>query len=449
MIRFFLIAFLTISIYVQAAREYTVPERIFKMTGMETNFTSGDLLYESQAAGYYTGGGGMVVRSPVTSTQLVSAHLPEIQAGCGGIDIYTGGFSFIKGKQLVEALQGITSNAAGFAFMLGLESVSPNASNTMRQLQSWANTINGIGMNSCETAAQLVGSVWPASDMASQHICRAVGTGGTKKFFDDYIEARHQCSTKVNQNNEQIKKYQVLTGEYNIAWEALMALPFFKDAKNLGLAEMYMTLVGTFIVSEQDVKFYFSKAEDHQFLTNLLDGGTVIKYKCQDDKNNKCLTIKETAEVLSKDDSWFSRIRSTIASMASKTINDESLDASEKGLLSTTRLPLYKIINVLSAYHRGNSFSAEMDGIADIVTWDVLSQIIYEALDSVTRGCQQLRANSMYSAEIDQYLEDLERVKKIVSRYDRKIQKAMDLEMRLLQKLQLLEKQINSEIMVY
>lgn len=446
MIKYLFSFYLIISSSVYATREYSVPERLFKMAGAETNVSSGDLLYKSQAAGYYTGGGGVVVRSPVKSTQLMSVHLPEIQAGCGGIDIFTGGFSFINSKQLVEALQAVASNSAGFAFMLGLESVSPSISNTMRQMQSWANTVNGIGMNSCETAAQLVGSVWPANDMASQHICRSIGT--KNQLFGDYIEGRHQCSNldKI-QNKNDLKKYMPLSGNYNIAWEALMALPYFKSNNNKDLAEMYMTFVGTFVVSEQNVQFYFSKAEDSQFLTNLLDGGIVKKYTCED--KDKCLVILEKDEAISNEDSWFYKIRKTIASMENKTVNDEPLNESEKGLLSTTRLPLYKIINVLSAYHRGNSFTSEMDSIADIVTWDVLSQIIHEAIDAVTRGCQHLRANSMYSAEIDQYIKDLDRVKMIVARYEKNVQKAMDLEMRLLQKLQLLEKQINSEIMVY
>ena len=445
MIKLFAVCFLVFSCYLQAAREYTVPERLFKMVGAETNVSQGDLLYKSQAAGYYSGGGGMIVRSPVKSSQPMGVNLPEIQAGCGGIDIYTGGFSFITSDQLKEAMQAIASNSAGFAFMLGLESVSPSASNTMRQLQSWANTINGIGMNSCETAAQLVGSVWPASDMASQHICRTIGT--KNPLFGDYIESRHQCSTKNQRNESEIKKYMPLTGEYNIAWEALMAQPFFKDPEKKELAEMYMTLVGTFIVSDQGVQFYYSKAEDSHFLTNLLEGGNVKKYSCND--KEKCLIISENEQVISTEDSWFSKIRKAIAGMELKVRNDVPLDTSEKGLLSTTRLPLYKIVNVLSAYHRGSSFASEMDSIADIVTWDVLGQIINEALEAVRKGCRHLRANSMYGAEIDLYIKDLDRVEMIVRNYERKTQQAMDLQMRLLQKLQLLEKQVNSEIMVY
>lgn len=448
MIKFLFSCFLiSTSITIYAAGVMTVPERLFRMTDSEVNITEGDLLYKSQAAGYYTGGGGMVVRSPVKTFKLANAHLPQIQSGCGGIDIYTGGFSFINGKQLVEALQSISSNAQGFAFMLGLESISPAASNTIRQLQSWANAVNDIGINSCEKAAQLVGSIWPANEMASQHICRTMGASG--KQFHDYVDGRHQCallSSNPAQKNK-IKEYQPLEGDYNIAWESLRSQPYFRDYQNLALAEMYMTLVGTFVVKDQKAQFHFSKAEEPNFLKRLLEGGMVTKYTCKD--KDKCLEVIEAEEELNLEDSWFYKIRRTLANMQQKAIQDEPLDSAEKGLLCTSRLPLAKIVNVLSAYHRGKTCAVEMDSIAEIITWDVLAQVINEAIETVRRGCLYLQANSIYRGDTDRYLADLERVRKVVQKYEAHAHKAIDLEMRLIQKMQLLEKQINSEIMVY
>jgi hypothetical protein len=59
-----------------------------------------------------------------------------------------------------------------------------------------------------------------------------------------------------------------------------------------------------------------------------------------------------------------------------------------------------------------------------------------------------LRAKSMYVADIDQYLSGLEHVRKIVEKYEEHSHKAIDLEMRIIKKIQLLEQQLNSEIMV-
>ncbi len=42
--------------------------------------------------------------------------LPDINAGCGGIDAYLGSFSFINGEQLQRFVKQIMSNAAGYFF---------------------------------------------------------------------------------------------------------------------------------------------------------------------------------------------------------------------------------------------------------------------------------------------------------------------------------------------
>ncbi len=433
-------------VQVLGSHKVSVPERLFNMIGSDVNVSEGDLLYKSQAAGYFSGGGGMVVRSPVKMIQPVGIHLPTVNAGCGGIDIYTGGFSFISSDQLIQGLESIASNAPGYAFMLGMESVSPTITNTMRQLQSWANTANGIGINSCEAAARLVGSVWPAQDMAQQHICRTF----SDTTFSDYLDGRNKCSNvqeRIKLENANKEKLP-LEAEYNIAWEALMSQPHFKDVANRELAEMYMTLVGTFVVPlHGEIRFHFSKAEDTEFLTRLLEGGKVRKYKCRDIE--KCLFVDEVDVEISPTSSWSAKIRTALTSMQEKVINDIPLDESEKGLLCTSRLPLFKIVNVISAYHRGRPCPVELDSISEIVSWDVLSQVIKEAIDCVRRGCLQIRKNSMYADDIDRYLNDLERVQQVVTRYETQAHKAIDLEMRLFQKMQLLEKQVNSEIMVY
>ncbi len=46
--------------------------------------------------------------------QLVSMTLPDINAGCGGIDAYLGSFSYINSEQLQRFAKQIMSNAAGY-----------------------------------------------------------------------------------------------------------------------------------------------------------------------------------------------------------------------------------------------------------------------------------------------------------------------------------------------
>lgn len=59
--------------------------------------------YEGQSAGYYTLG-SMHARIPVQNTQITSIQLPSIKAGCGGINQFNGGFSFLNSTEITGLL---------------------------------------------------------------------------------------------------------------------------------------------------------------------------------------------------------------------------------------------------------------------------------------------------------------------------------------------------------
>ena len=80
-------------------------------------------------------------------------------------------------------------NAAGFAFELALETISPVIAETMAKLRALAQWVNSQNLNSCETAQALVGAVWSKNDRASASICAAIGT--SQGIFSDYAAAKH------------------------------------------------------------------------------------------------------------------------------------------------------------------------------------------------------------------------------------------------------------------
>jgi len=69
-------------------------------------------VYETQSARYATLG-GLSYRAPITQPfRLLSLQTPRFSAGCGGLDLYGGGFSVMNADQFVEALRAIGQNAA-------------------------------------------------------------------------------------------------------------------------------------------------------------------------------------------------------------------------------------------------------------------------------------------------------------------------------------------------
>lgn len=92
--------------------------RFWNDLGATSTFT-GPTTFQGQAAGYYTGG-SLRVRSGTRTAQLGSIQLPSVEAGCGGIDIFSGSLSLISKNELVQLSKAIAANAVGYAFDLAL-----------------------------------------------------------------------------------------------------------------------------------------------------------------------------------------------------------------------------------------------------------------------------------------------------------------------------------------
>ena len=75
--------------------------------------------YQGQQRGYVMGE-SMSVRIPQETIAPFSFTPPSLRAGCGGIDIVTGGFSYLNFQYLVKKLQSILQTAPAFAFQLAL-----------------------------------------------------------------------------------------------------------------------------------------------------------------------------------------------------------------------------------------------------------------------------------------------------------------------------------------
>ena len=84
----------------------------FDDMGAAANAT-GPVAYQGQSAGYYSGG-NIWTRFPQKNVNPVNLQLPGVKAGCGGIDVFSGSFSFINTDEIVAMLKATANNALGF-----------------------------------------------------------------------------------------------------------------------------------------------------------------------------------------------------------------------------------------------------------------------------------------------------------------------------------------------
>ncbi len=164
--------------------------QFFNKLGFASNTTQPGV-WQGQAAGYAYGG-SLYARTQVKNVQLISMTLPDINAGCGGIDAYLGSFSFINGEQLQRFVKQIMSNAAGYFFDLALQTTVPEIKTAKDFLQKMASDINSMNLSSCQAAQGIIGGLFPRTQVSQQKVCQDIA--GESNIFADWAASRQGCT---------------------------------------------------------------------------------------------------------------------------------------------------------------------------------------------------------------------------------------------------------------
>ena len=340
--------------------------------------TTGPTAFHGQASGHWTLG-NLYLRAPVRSEQIATVSLPSFRAGCGGIDAFAGAFSFINSDQLIAFGRAVAQNAAGFAFELALETISPVIAETMSKLRALAQWVNAQNLNSCETAQALVGAAWSRNDRASAAICAAIGT--SQGLFSDYAAARHGCGSEGKRNSTLASASGPMADQVpvnvNYAWKAARASSLL--AGDTRLAEFAMSVSGTAIVTapvaDSDtagprVRILEPLALDRRVTEVLMEGGGALPvYRC--DETARCLNPTLGRVTVPARRGFRSRVAGLLRDLVDAVRTDTAPPAEALGLVNLTTLPVYRVANVAAAY-RGAVVDQEMDALAEAVALDVL-----------------------------------------------------------------------------
>ncbi|HFZ2274801.1 TPA: conjugal transfer protein TraH, partial [Klebsiella pneumoniae] len=251
----------------------------FNKLGFASN-TSQPQVWQGQAAGYASGG-SLYARTQVKTIQLVSMTLPDINAGCGGIDAYLGSFSFINSEQLQRFGKQIMSNAAGYFFDLALQTTVPEIKTAKDFLQKMATDMNSMNLSSCQAAQGIVGGLFPRTQVAQQKVCQDIA--GESNIFSDWAASRQGCTVGGKMDSVQDKasdkdKERVMKN-INIMWNALSKNRLFDGNKEL--KEFIMTLTGTLIFGENsEITPLPARTTDQDLIRAMMEGGTAKIYHC-------------------------------------------------------------------------------------------------------------------------------------------------------------------------
>lgn len=428
----------------------------FKGAGLASNVTRPGV-YQDQTAGFYSGG-SIVARNSVRNAQLATVQMPGFRAGCGGIDLWGGGFSHIKSEQLVEMARNIGSATASYAFMLAVQTVSPQIYNIMNELQNLASQINQTNINSCEAGATLLGGMWPKTDQSSKHLCQAMGTN--LGMFSDYSASRQECgaggdrSRVINSRGSDPRYKDMFAGEFNLAWKAIQANAFLSGDKEL--AQLFLTLVGSIIVRTSGSQSSFFKgsaksdasfevinlpghADRDDVITGLLVGGQTPLYACNDEA---CLYPSLSHITLSDQSALQKRVGAILESLVQKIYDDGEPTPEEKDFLNSTRLPVFKMLNVLTAFRKGQA-PLDIHQYADLIALDVLYKYILEVIDIVHDSVTQLRSVQVDETHMERFLNNLRIARERITARRNNAFQHMDNVLSFVEATQVVEKQLH------
>ncbi len=363
--------------------------------------------YKGQAANYYTGGSAYI-RTPIKQAQLVSLTVPEIKAGCGGIDLFSGGFSFINSDQLVQMGKAIVANAVPFAVDLALQTWAPQLKNVKDRLEAIARDINALSLNSCETAQASVAALSGFAGIGNkQYICSTMGT--QSNAFADWAAAKNGCNneSEVNRQISRATKDNNLkdhiAANRNIIWYSLKNNPLLIGDDTL--AEFFISLSGTIVYNEKThvTRYPSLLTSNNNLISVLTKGGDVILYQCDKRGADQCLNPTENKVKFEKNTTLQAKVTQLLRAIIMKYQNDTDLSAREKHFIESISLPVLKMMTV--SLESGYSLNATLSAYSEVITTDLVTAYLQDALRLIN---STLNAKGSHPDDVDKLYQVIE-----------------------------------------
>lgn len=364
--------------------------------------------FRGQAMNLYTGG-SLMMRAPGRNYPLVNAQLPSLRAGCGGIDLYGGAFSFINKQQFISLLQNIGSNAVGYAFKLALQSISPDIDKLLTELQDQINKINAMNINSCEAAQALVNGVVGEFDNSVQSGCANISQ--YLGSVSDRAEARLTCATNApavvrtaaSSSDPNVRNATFVKG--NVTW---LALKQVGGAISREEKELIMSVIGSVILTPPaDDGSGASPRYVEPTLVGLRDlllgrgtsaaaGNVDIEvYLC--DEPDECLNpSRATVSVKPFTQLVTERLRRMSDNIATRTPQSPA----DIGFVNNTTEPVYKMLSVANAVPGSSTAETLIETYKDVIALDYaetfLNRAIRQALAALSQALKRTGIEQQY-----------------------------------------------------
>ena len=375
-------------------------QELFDAVNAQGNVSNPAVL-QGQTMNLYTGG-SLFMRMPKRTYQLATVTPPSWNAGCGGIDLFTGGFSFINKEQFVAMLRNIGSNALGYGFKLAIQNLCPTCDNVMQALQATAQAANRLNMDSCEAAKGIINAAVPDSwTRGKQNAAKNFGVD--TNIFENITDAWTNVMNNESRANQTVNsaagarpeaKDALPTG--NVVWKALKKLDGITDEQRMIL----MSMIGSMIFPTGDtpqspiplVRKEIT-VEALVGLRNTSDTISVPIWRCDTTSADGCLSPTED-EVTTK--SFKTMVREKMEKISDKIANRSQHEdlAATLAFLNATDLPIYKMLAVTTTLNNTSMADALIGRYQDLIAAKYAEVYIQRAVSDLRAAMAKLSAVS-------------------------------------------------------
>lgn len=363
--------------------------------------------YKAQTRGFYVGG-SLSARVPRDTLQPITWKEPYIKAGCGGIDIFGGSFSFINAEQFVQHHQKIGQNALGYAFSLGLEVVCPTCNSVINRLRQFMNDLNKLGSDSCMAAKALVNTAGDAMNLWDLKSCEAEKgqiDGGGYDHVAGYLTCAAGAEGEVRQ---QLRDNSLLRSEdYNSnKRKGATKGSTTKQALNntqLSSAERQeiVSLIGTMYTKSESGSGCEYKPASLD-LSELVEGGPVKLLSCGSGGFGDDEICQDVTEVEATLTGYAERAKVKMTSIAEKFSKnpEEALTTDEIQYVNAVPIPALVVMLRSAAKESPDVAKSLIDLTAELVAVQVAWHHIDEVLKIYAKGTGNITACGMDTKDV-------------------------------------------------
>lgn len=164
---------LVLCLVIPATQAQSIADALQDVTSGVSVSTSDVSVMRSQSRTYVSGG-GVSMRFGTKSLQLISIEPPRMSAGCNGIDMHFGGFSFISGAEIQDMVKMIMKNAVGLVVDLAIKVLCPACADAMATIRNLASLARSMAADSCQAAKAILNATMNSAGISGGSMCKAV-----------------------------------------------------------------------------------------------------------------------------------------------------------------------------------------------------------------------------------------------------------------------------------